>query len=373
MQSWFFSVIFMVVFSIRGFRSFQSPAFFEVTLTKSMIRADCGYCNGGGKRIDSSITHQNTRFQKATSRMRKITKAKFCLFSSSTASKEKTVVDLKWCEFSTINDGEEVVYEKAPVLLLHGLLGNKRNFATVGNLLSYELEAKRRIFGIDLRNHGDNHHDWRDEMGYVAMAKDVLHFMDNHSISKPVIVGHSMGGKVAQTIALLEPHRVEGLVVIDIAPVRYCETKDNQWRTVKEIIQFLNSVSFAEGVSRKDADSILKPGIPDPALRSFCLTNLDMRRGIWKINIEAIVAEFDELADFGKDLHHDDDNNVSEYTGDTFFIHGGQSKFVRHSHINKIAEYFPNHMITTIRGVGHWVHAEAPDDTVALLKKFLDR
>jgi hypothetical protein len=29
--------------------------------------------------------------------------------------------------------------------------------------------------------------------------------------------------------------------------------------------------------------------------------------------------------------------------------------------------------LTTIRGAGHWVHAEAPDDTLALLKRFLDR
>jgi pimeloyl-ACP methyl ester carboxylesterase len=29
--------------------------------------------------------------------------------------------------------------------------------------------------------------------------------------------------------------------------------------------------------------------------------------------------------------------------------------------------------LTTIRGAGHWVHAEAPDDTIALLKRYLDR
>jgi pimeloyl-ACP methyl ester carboxylesterase len=59
--------------------------------------------------------------------------------------------------------------------------------------------------------------------------------------------------------------------------------------------------------------------------------------------------------------------------GDAFFIHGGQSRFVRSSHIPTIASYFPNHLLTTVRGAGHWIHAEAPDDTTALLKKFLDR
>lgn len=71
----------------------------------------------------------------------------------------------------------------------------------------------------------------------------------------------------------------------------------------------------------------------------------------------------------------DAEGNMGEtqYNGDVFFIHGGASRFVRHTHMKTIASFFPNHMLTTIRGAGHWVHAEAPDDTVALLKKYLDR
>lgn len=73
---------------------------------------------------------------------------------------------------------------------------------------------------------------------------------------------------------------------------------------------------------------------------------------------------------------HNSINNVNEtvqYHGDVFFIHGGASRFVKMSHLPTIASYFPNHMLTTIRGSGHWVHAEAPDDTIALLKRYLDR
>lgn len=61
------------------------------------------------------------------------------------------------------------------------------------------------------------------------------------------------------------------------------------------------------------------------------------------------------------------------YHGDTFFILGGQSKFVRNSHIPTIAHHFPNYMMTSIKGSGHWVHSEAPDDTLLLLKRYLDR
>jgi len=115
----------------------------------------------------------------------------------------------------------------------------------------------------------------------------------------------------------------------------------------------------------------------------------------WKINIESIASELDQIADFvlsGEDHDNDGDHDAKEnlaedrgeqqhghrpqrrfYDGDTFFINGGASNFVKASHMPVIARYFPNYMLTTIRGAGHWVHAEAPDDTLALLKRYLDR
>lgn len=43
---------------------------------------------------------------------------------------------------------------KPPAIFLHGLLGNKRNFASIGKSLSQQIHHPRRIVGLDLRNHG---------------------------------------------------------------------------------------------------------------------------------------------------------------------------------------------------------------------------
>ena len=48
------------------------------------------------------------------------------------------------------------------------------------------------------------------------MAQDVVNFLTSQNIEKVILVGHSMGGKVAQALALLYPQFVEGLVVLDI-------------------------------------------------------------------------------------------------------------------------------------------------------------
>jgi pimeloyl-ACP methyl ester carboxylesterase len=122
-------------------------------------------------------------------------------------------------------------------------------------------------------------------------------------------------------------------------------------------------------------DKLLRTSIPDPALRAFVLTNYDNKKqehgsgggnGGWKIPIGTIVNQLESLAGFDIPLS-------LSYDRDVFIIHGGQSRFVRHAYMDRIAEFFPNHMLTTIRGAGHWVHAEAPDDTIALLKRYLDR
>lgn len=252
---------------------------------------------------------------------------------------------------------------------------------------------------------GENHHDWRDTMGHDEMALDVIALLDRLQFHQVVVVGHSMGGKVAQAMALLHPERVAGLIVLDMAPVSYVHPGggdyDSNWKTIRDILQVLTTVPFEPGMTKRDVDIFLRSHIDDPAIRAFCLTNLEMTTTTattssssssemtiprWKIPLSMIAQQLDRLADFDlrpKSLESSSSShspsNLSSlpsslvYEGDAFFITGGQSKFVRSVHLPTIQRYFPNHMVSTIRGAGHWVHAEAPDETIALIKRYLDR
>ena len=223
------------------------------------------------------------------------------------------------------------------------------------------------------------------------MAQDVVHFLKSQNIERAILVGHSMGGKVAQALALLHPEFVEGLVVLDIAPVTYCREKDPHWRAVEDILRAVHQVieeTTARGAehNKRDIDLSLRKSVPDPNLRAFVLTNFDSRKNQWKIPIATMVQELEQIAGFDLTAAAaaaatttttttpvSKPSSSATYEGDVFIINGGQSRFVRHVHMDQIASYFPNHMLTTIRGSGHWVHAEAPDDLVALLKRYLDR
>lgn len=279
---------------------------------------------------------------------------------------QEATVSLEWTEFFAPKIDTTTTTTTAhhtPVLLLHGLLGSKRNFSSLGRMLGIQLDKPRRVLGVDLRNHGDSQH--APNMSYQEMAQDVIAFLDEQNLTKIVLVGHSMGGKVAQALALLYPERVEGLVVLDIAPVTYSSDEDPHWKAVEDILMAIHQVVDSAAATPAEIDKALQQSIPDPALRAFVLTNYDARKQQWKIPIATLVHQLEQIAGF--------DVPSCSFDGDVFIIHGGQSRFVRHAYMDAISSYFPNHMLTTVRGAGHWVHAEAPDDVTALLKRYLDR
>ena len=127
-----------------------------------------------------------------------------------------TAVDLFWREVDEHGFVEQShhrsEFQVPPIILLHGLLGSSRNFGTWARDLKAHgfIEPERRLFLADLRNHGDSPH--APSMTYDDMASDVEKMIHNifdtcgcmvdGSDRSAVLVGHSMGGKVAMATAL---------------------------------------------------------------------------------------------------------------------------------------------------------------------------
>src|SRR5688572_29268537 len=102
-----------------------------------------------------------------------------------------------------------------PVVILHGIFGSSDNWLTQARILS----SHYQVFSLDLRNHGLSPHD--DSFDYPVMVSDLLEFIDDHQLKDTVIIGHSMGGKVAMNFALAHPDKLQKLIVVDIAPKPY--------------------------------------------------------------------------------------------------------------------------------------------------------
>ena len=106
--------------------------------------------------------------------------------------------------------------EGKALLILHGLFGQSDNWNTLAKQFS---EQNFEVFTIDLRNHGlSPHHQAWD---YEVMASDIYEFIHDYNIQHPILLGHSMGGKVAMNFALnYDDLLLDKLIVADIAPVR---------------------------------------------------------------------------------------------------------------------------------------------------------
>ena len=243
--------------------------------------------------------------------------------------------------------------DKSPVILLHGLFGSLENLGVVARRLALGWQ----VHSVDLRNHGRSPH--ADSMTYTEMAGDVRAYMDEHGLASAILIGHSMGGKVAMRLALDYPDRVERLVVADIAPVTY---EPHHGR----ILEGMRALDTARLKSRTEADKALAAYVDEPPVRQFLLKNLvkrDQGGFAWRLNIDAIESNYASIL-AGQE-------SDQPYRGPVLFIKGGASDYIQERHRAQVARLFPGAALRVIPGTGHWLHAEKPDVFTTLCERFL--
>ncbi len=244
--------------------------------------------------------------------------------------------------------------EGRPVLLLHGLYGSGNNLSR----LQRHLAEGYRVIAPDLRNHGRSPH--RPDMDYRPMAADLGALLDREGVASAAVIGHSMGGKAAMTLALTAPQRVAAVLVADIAPVAYEETHD-------PVIWALQAVDVASAASRSEIDAALAERVPEAQLRQFLLTNLQPAEGggyRWRIPLEILSAAIPTIRGFPE--------LATTYPGPALFLYGTASEYFDPQRHRAAAEgYFPAAELQALEGAGHWLHAEQPQAFAAALDTFL--
>ena len=243
--------------------------------------------------------------------------------------------------------------EGKPLVILHGLFGASDNWLTMAKRLG----RFRTLFILDLRNHGQSFH--HSVFDHHSMVADLEEFLREHSIAKPDILGHSLGGKIAMNFAAKHPEALDKLIVIDIAPKYYTVRHD-------VILEGLKAIEIDKIASRSEADEVLGEFVEDHNIRQFLLKNL--KRGDtgfeWKMNLDVI---YNEIANVGTGL----DNKVI-IENPTLFIRGGRSRYILDEDFPDIFRQFPNASIETIENASHWVHAEQPEVMCKLIETFLE-
>lgn len=244
------------------------------------------------------------------------------------------------------------------VVFLHGLFGRGRNFTSIATKLEPEVQSLL----VDLPNHGQS--GWTEHFSYEDMADLVAeHLRADFASAGPVdVVGHSMGGKVAMVLALRHPDLVRRLVVVDISPVDAGESRGN----FHYLLDTLASVDLASLERRGEAEEYLQPLIPQDSTRLFLMQNL-RRRGdafAWEPNLALLRAELATVSGFPDLTGH-------EFSGPVLWIRGENSDYITDADAPAMRALFPKTVKITVKGAGHWVHAERPDEFVVALRTFL--
>jgi len=254
----------------------------------------------------------------------------------------------------TIELSFQDIGQGAPILILHGLFGSKRNWGAIAKRLS----AHYRVLSLDLRNHGES--PWVDGMDYRDMAEDVAAFIKRHALGPCTLIGHSMGGKTAMMLALTRAELVKRLVVVDIAPVER-ETGFNSY------IDAMSEVPLPACESRADVEEYLEGVVRDKMVRTFLVQNLIRGDGgfRWRINLSALADGMDDIADFPQP------DNCRSFSSPTLFVAGAASDYIQPHHLSDINRLFPSADVAHIPGAGHWLHAEAPEPFLKEVMAFL--
>ena len=247
----------------------------------------------------------------------------------------------------TLNNEKKVFYTKKrgnpdlpAIILVHGA-GSSH--------LGWPSELRRlpdyTVYGLDLPGHGRSRLPGCDNI--VDYANDLAAFMDGLQLKQAVVIGHSMGGAIAQTTALQRPDLVAGLVLIGTGarlPVSEA-ILDQALTDFGATLAFVNKYARARGTAVPLIEEIYK------------LMNA--------AGSETLHGDY--VACNGFDMR----DRLSEITAPTLVLAGTIDMMTPYKFGQFLVEHMPNAQLTTIEGGGHMMMLEQPGNVATAVTAFL--
>jgi 3-oxoadipate enol-lactonase len=256
-------------------------------------------------------------------------------------------------------DGTWIAYDASgrrdgpPVLLLQGLGADARGWA----LQRIPLGRRHRVIAVDNRGVGGSANAPRP-YSLEQMADDAVAVLDAEGIERAHVVGASMGGVLAQILAVRYPHRVRSLVLACTA------CRHHEWR--RELLQEWGDDVRVGGMG----------GLGTDGLRWLIGPRLHRRFGVWlnlmaRILLQAQPENF--AAQVAAILEAPDELRFELVHVDApaLVITGSQDLLTPVGDAEELTELLPRARLEELRGAGHALMVEAPNAFNRALLNFL--
>lgn len=241
------------------------------------------------------------------------------------------------------------------LIILHGLFGLSDNWVSIAKMLAKNFT----VYVPDLRNHGFS--PWDDCFNYNSMCDDLEEFIEAHNIIQPVLLGHSMGGKVVMNFTSLNPTLPAALVIMDISPAFYAPQKMHL-----KIIEAMAEIYPRQYTSRNVIMEKVRMHLSDERVIQFVMKNLHRTshgRFEWKPNIKVISEQLENVF---KAVTF-----TEKITVPTLFLRGEMSDYISEKDLLIIRDWFTDVSIKSIPRASHWIHADAPGMVISEIRTFL--
>ncbi|MBL0923617.1 MAG: alpha/beta hydrolase [Sphingomonadaceae bacterium] len=226
-----------------------------------------------------------------------------------------------------------------PLILLHGYSDTHRSFEPLLN----ELPESIDVIAFTQRGHGDSSKPDNDYSA-SAFARDLDAMLDAQDCQSTVIVGHSMGSRIALRFALDYPDRVAGLVLIG-AFASFADNPGVQALWDEDVSKLADPVDpeFVRAFQTSASSEHLSKQLLDDAVSE----SLKMPARVWRGALRAMLDE--ELID-----------DLDSITVQVKLIWGNQDPFAGRADQDRLLFALPRASLFVAEGFGHSPHWEKP-------------
>jgi 3-oxoadipate enol-lactonase len=247
----------------------------------------------------------------------------------------------------------ELSYERSgsgpPLLLIMGMSGTFSHWAEP---FLDELRSGFEVIAYDHRGVGESG-PLEGELTTAGLARDAAGLLAALEVQSAHVLGISMGGMVAQELALAHPERIRTLAL----GCTYCGGEGSSLASpqiIQRLVEGMSSGDRAFAVRTAWEVNVSPAFVDDEAFETFRATRA--------VPVPVIMAQMQAC------LAHDTSARLSELRMPTLVVHGTADQMIPVENAHVIHDHIPGSRLEILDGVGHLFFWEQPQHSAALVR-----